>query len=196
MTEIARDSSTAKSLQPWYDYFCKRLLFSDDYYPAFNNDDVTLVDSDGRGVDHITERGVAFDGVEYDVDLIICSAGFYAIGYTCKAGGYELTGRGGVSLAERWQNGMRSPQGMMTGRFPDVFLVDGVEQAAISANLQGVSSQQARHIAALIAPFLQANVTVAEVTPEAEQRWADEMTPHAHRRLEVRGGVHCELLQQ
>lgn len=97
VTEIVRDPDTAKSLQPWYDYFCKRPLFSDDYYPAFNNDNVTLVDTDGRGVDHITERGVVFDGVEYDVDLIIYSTGFDAIAYTHKAGGYELTGRDGVA---------------------------------------------------------------------------------------------------
>lgn len=175
-TEIVRDPSTAKALQPWYDYFCKRPLFSDDYYPAFNNDNVTLVDTDGRGVDHITERGVVFDGVEYDVDLIIYSTGFDAIAYTYKAGGYELTGRGGVTLAEHWQNGMRSLHGMMTSRFPNLFLVGGVEQAAISTNLPHVASRQARHVAALVARFLQASVTAAEVTVEAEQRWADEMT--------------------
>jgi cyclohexanone monooxygenase len=175
VTEIVRDPGTAKSLQPWYDYFCKRPLFSDDYYPAFNNDNVALVDTDGRGVDHITERGVVFDGVEYEVDLIIYSTGFDAIAYTYKAGGYELTGRGGVSLAEHWQHGMRSLHGMMTSRFPNLYLIGGVEQAAISTNLPHVASRQAGHVAALIARFLRADVTVAEVTAEAEQRWANEL---------------------
>ena len=175
VTDTVRDPGTAKSLQPWYDYFCKRPLFSDDYYPAFNNDNVTLVDTDGRGVDHITERGVVVDGVEYDVDVIVYSTGFDTNAYTYKAGGYELTGRGGVTLAEHWRNGMRSLHGMMTSRFPNLYLLGGVEQAAISTNLPHVTSRQAGHVAALIAGFLQAGVTVAEVTAEAEQRWADEL---------------------
>ncbi|MCO1659911.1 flavin-containing monooxygenase [Pseudonocardia humida] len=175
VTEIVEDPTTAASLQPWYDYFCKRPLFSDDYYPAFNNDNVTLVDTDGRGVDHVTERAIVFDGVEYEVDLIIYGTGFDAMAPTYKAGGYDLIGRDGVSLAGHWRDGMRSLHGMMTSRFPNLFLTGGVEQAAISINLPHVASHQARHIAALIARFRRAGVTVAEVTPEAEQRWADEM---------------------
>lgn len=175
VTGTVRDPGKAKSLQPWYDYFCKRPLFSDDYYPAFNNDNVTLVDTDGRGVDHITERGVVVDGVEYEVDLIIYSTGFDSGAYTHEAGGYRLTGRGGVSLAEHWQHGMRSLHGMMTSCFPNFFLLGGIEQAAISINFPHVTSRQAEHVAALTARFLRAGVTVAEVTAEAEQRWADEL---------------------
>ncbi|MBU3062595.1 NAD(P)/FAD-dependent oxidoreductase [Nocardia sp. NEAU-G5] len=176
VTDIVADASTAESLKPWYDYFCKRPLFSDDYFPAFNNDNVTLVDTDGRGVDHLTEHAVVVDGVEYDVDLIIYSTGFDAIAHTYKAGGYRLTGRGGISLAEHWQHGMRSLHGMMTSRFPNLFLIGGVEQAAISTNLPHVASRQADHVAALVARFLRADVAFAEVTVEAEQRWAEEMT--------------------
>jgi cyclohexanone monooxygenase len=175
VTEIVRDPATAKSLQPWYDYFCKRPLFSDDYYPAFNNDNVTLVDTDGHGVDHITERGIVVDGVEYEVDLIIYSTGFDAGAYTYDAGGYQLTGRDGVTLAEHWRPGMRSLHGMMTSRFPNFFLLGGIEQAAISMNIPHVTSRQAEHVANLIAQFVRAGVTVAEVTAEAEQRWADEL---------------------
>jgi cyclohexanone monooxygenase len=64
---------------------------------------------------------------------------------------------------------------MMTSRFPNLYLIGGVEQAAISTNLPHVASRQAGHVAALIAGFLRADVTVAEVTAEAEQRWADEL---------------------
>ncbi|WP_329057942.1 flavin-containing monooxygenase [Amycolatopsis sp. NBC_01480] len=175
VVDTVENQDTAASLQPWYGYFCKRPLFSDEYYPAFNNDNVTLVDTDGRGVDHVTERGLVFDGVEYEVDLIIYGTGFDANAYTYQAGGYELTGRDGVSLAEHWQGGMRSLHGMMTTRFPNMFLIGGVEQAAISINLPHVTSYQARHVAELVARFLRAGVTVAEATLEAEQRWAHEM---------------------
>ncbi|MGE0217314.1 flavin-containing monooxygenase, partial [Mycolicibacterium sp.] len=175
VSEIVEDPITAKALQPWFDYFCKRPLFSDDYYPAFNRDNVTLVDTDGRGVDHITERGLVVDGTEYEVDLIVYGTGFDAGAYTYEAGGYELTGRGGVSLAEHWRSGMRSLHGMMTSRFPNLFLLGGIEQAATSINNPHVVSRQATHVATLIARYLREDVTAAEVTPEAEQRWADEL---------------------
>ncbi|MFG1605264.1 flavin-containing monooxygenase [Actinoplanes sp. NPDC049265] len=175
VSDIVDDPGTAKLLQPWFDYYCKRPLFSDDYYPAFNNENVVLVDTDGRGVDHITERGVVVDGVEYEADLIIYSTGFDANAYTDKAGGYQLTGRGGMTLAEHWQHGVRSLHGMMTTHFPNFFVLGGVEQASISINLPHVTSRQAEHVASLVARFVDTGVTVAEVTAEAEQRWADEL---------------------
>ncbi|PRY32418.1 flavin-containing monooxygenase [Umezawaea tangerina] len=170
-----RDEATARSLRPWYGYFCKRPLFSDDYLPAFNSANVTLVDTDGRGVDHVTERGIVFDGVEYEVDLIVYSTGFDAVAYTDKSGGYRLTGRGGVTLGEHWRDGMRSLHGMMTSRFPNLFIIGGVEQAAISMNFPHVASRQAEHVAALVARLLREGVAVAEPTAEAERRWADEL---------------------
>ena len=175
VAEVVKDPQTARSLQPWYGYGCKRPLYSDDYLPAFNNHNVTLVDTDGRGIDRVTERGVEFDGAEYEVDLIIYGTGFDALAHTYKAGGYELTGRGGVSLEDHWRDGMHSLHGMMTSRFPNMFLLGGVEQAAISINLPHVASRQARHVAALISRFLGDKVAVAEVTPDAERRWAAEL---------------------
>lgn len=173
---VVKDPQTAKSLQPWYGYFCKRPLYSDEYLLAFNNDNVTLVDTDGRGIDRVTERGIEFDGVEYEVDLIVYGTGFDAVAPTYKAGGYELVGRGGVSLEDHWRDGMHSLHGIMTSRFPNMFLLGGVEQAAISINLPHVASHQAKHIAALVSQFLDDTVAAAEVTPDGEQRWANEMT--------------------
>ena len=52
---IVTDPATAEALKPWYGYFCKRPCFHDDYLQAFNRDNVSLVDTRGRGVEHITE---------------------------------------------------------------------------------------------------------------------------------------------
>ncbi len=66
----------AKALQPWYNYLCKRPLYSDDFLQAFNRDNVELVDTDGRGVERITGSGVVAGGIEYTVDCIILATGF------------------------------------------------------------------------------------------------------------------------
>ena len=67
---IVKDKATAEALKPWYRQFCKRPTFNDEYLPAFNRPNVTLVDTRGRGVDRITEKGLVFDGTEYEVDCM------------------------------------------------------------------------------------------------------------------------------
>ena len=54
--EIIEDPETAEKLKPWYGKFCKRPCFHDDYLPAFNRPNVHLVDTEGRGVERITEH--------------------------------------------------------------------------------------------------------------------------------------------
>ena len=48
---IVTDRGTAKALKPWYGYFCKRPCFHDEYLQTFNRHNVTLIDTQGRGVE-------------------------------------------------------------------------------------------------------------------------------------------------
>ena len=72
------DPATAEALKPWYNLFCKRPLFSDDYFPCFNRSNVSLVDTHGTGVDRITENAIVVGGEAYEVDCIIYATGFHA----------------------------------------------------------------------------------------------------------------------
>ena len=73
---IVADRATAEALKPWYGYFCKRPCFHDDYLQTFNRDNVTLVDTHGRGVERITAAGAVVDGAEYELDCLIFATGF------------------------------------------------------------------------------------------------------------------------
>lgn len=66
---IVHDSETAESLKPYYQQFCKRPCFHDDYLETFNRNNVTLVDTDGQGIDRFSSKGVVVNG--------------YASVYTC-----------------------------------------------------------------------------------------------------------------
>ena len=74
---LVDDPETAEALKPYYRFLCKRPLSNDEYLPAFNRPNVTLVDvSDSKGVEKITERGVVAGGKEYEVDCIVYASGF------------------------------------------------------------------------------------------------------------------------
>ena len=92
MDELVEDPATAEALKPWYRQFCKRPCFHDEYLQAFNRPNVTLVDTDGRGVDAITPDGVVVGDREYTLDCLIFATGFeVGTDYTRRAG-YDVVG--------------------------------------------------------------------------------------------------------
>ena len=167
---IVKDKRTAESLKPWYRQFCKRPTFNDEYLPAFNRPNVTLVDTMGRGVDRITEKGLVFDGVEHEVDCIIFATGFeVGTAYTRRAG-FEVYGRGGKALSENWASGLKTLHGFCSVGFPNCFHM-GITQNALTANFPHMLEEQSRHIAELIKHAKSQEARCIEPTAEAEAEW-------------------------
>ena len=170
--KVVNDPDTAEHLKPYYRQFCKRPCFHDDYLPAFNRSNVTLVDTDGHGVDRITERGVVVDGREYEVDCLIFATGFeVGTGYSRRCG-YEIYGRDGKSLTEHWANGARTFHGMHSHGFPNSFMM-GHTQTGFTANYPHALNEQSQHIAHIIKHCLDGNQPVVEASEEAEAQWVD-----------------------
>jgi cyclohexanone monooxygenase len=106
-----KDPKTAEALKPWYRQFCKRPTFNDDYLPTFNRPNVTLVDTLGRGVDRVTETGLVFDNIAYEVDCIIFATGFEVGTAYTRRSGFEVYGRDGRKLTDYWSSGLRTLHG-------------------------------------------------------------------------------------
>src|SRR5262249_40445359 len=66
--EIVVDRATAEALKPWYRQLCKRPCFHDEYLQAFNQPNVQLVDTAGKGVERISENAVIAAGKRHEVD--------------------------------------------------------------------------------------------------------------------------------
>jgi cyclohexanone monooxygenase len=167
---VVKDPKTAEALKPYYNQFCKRPCFHDEYLDTFNRPNVELVDTDGKGVDRITENGVVANGIEYKLDCLIYGTGFeVGTSYTRRAG-YEVYGRDGLSLSEKWKDGASTLHGMFTRGFPNLFLVSNM-QSGFTANYPHMLEVQSTHLSHIIKTISDKQVRLIEPSQEAEDAW-------------------------
>ena len=178
---IVGDAATAEALKPWYRQFCKRPCFHDDYLQAFNRPSVALVDTDGKGVDRITGRGIVANGVEYDLDCIIYATGFeVGTGYVRRSG-CEVVGRDGLTLTDKWADGVSTLHGMHTTGFPNVFFVSHV-QGGFCVNYPHMLDELSVHQAHIVATALERGIATVETTQDAEDAWVRTIVDTAQNR--------------
>lgn len=169
---VVTDSATAQALKPWYGYFCKRPCFHDEYLQAFNRENVALVDTRGRGVQQIGEHGVVVDDVEYPLDCLIFATGFEVGTEYARRTGFEIIGRDGLTLTDKWADGVRTFHGLQVNGFPNCF-IESIAQSGFTVNFPYLIDTQSRHIAWTIAWALQHDAAVIEATADAESAWVD-----------------------
>ena len=172
--EIVKDKATAEALKPWYMHRCKRPCYDDEYLPAFNLPNVHLVDTHGKGVTEINERGVVFEGKEYPVDVLI-----YATGFEVQVTGIynDIRGVNGLELNEKYKDGMRTVLGIHSQGYPNLFIMGGY-QASFQFNLTFMLQTQGQHIADCVSRVRERNCTTIDAKYETEQWWVDEVIRH------------------
>jgi cation diffusion facilitator CzcD-associated flavoprotein CzcO len=176
--DIVNDPVIAESLKPYYRQFCKRPCFHDDYLPTFNRDNVHLIDTDGKGIDEITERGIIANGELVELDCIIFATGFEVGTDYTRRSGYDLVGRGGLKLSDKWADGMRSLHGLHTRGFPNLFIISNA-QAAFTTNFPHAMDESAQHIGYIVNQCLSGNISTIEPSEEAEAAWVQEIISQA-----------------
>ena len=169
---VVEDLATAEKLKAWYGQWCKRPCFSDDYLPTFNRPNVTLVDTEGAGVQRITEHSVIANDMEYEIDCLIFATGFEVGTVYTRRGQFEMHGRDGKTLSEHWAEGLRTYHGLLSHGFPNAFHM-GFTQSGLSPNFTYGLDGQATQIAHLITEMNERGATTIEPTPEAEAAWVD-----------------------
>ena len=167
---VVRDPGTAEALKPWYRQFCKRPCFHDDYLATFNRPNVTLVDTEGRGVERITKTGVVVAGREYPIDCLVLATGFEVGTDYARRADCEIVGRGGQTLTEKWSKGVRTFHGLTTHGFPNCFLLGGM-QSGVTPNFTELYDQQSHHIAYIIAEATKRGARRFEASEAAEAGW-------------------------
>jgi cation diffusion facilitator CzcD-associated flavoprotein CzcO len=114
------DSDLRAKLVPDYPIGCKRVLISDDYYPALARPNVELFTG---GIQRVTRDGIlTADGRKVNVDAIIFGTGFESLDFLAPL---DVVGPGGKRLADAWRHGAEAYLGLTVAGFPNLFVLYG-----------------------------------------------------------------------
>ncbi|MFI5306049.1 MAG: flavin-containing monooxygenase [Polyangiales bacterium] len=170
---VVKDAATAEALKPWYRQLCKRPCFHDEYLQAYNVPTAHLVDTNGKGVERIDATGAWASGVHYDLDCLIFASGFEVGTDVERRAGFAIVGRSGLTLSERWAEGMQSMHGMHVHGFPNLFVVGASQGANLVSNVTHNLTEAGSSIAAIVSHALALGAREVEVSKEAEQAWIE-----------------------
>ncbi|GAA1865992.1 NAD(P)/FAD-dependent oxidoreductase [Pseudonocardia ailaonensis] len=183
VASIVRDPETAEGLKPWYRALCKRPCFNDDYLETFNRPNVTLLDTDGQGIERVTPTGIVVGGKEYEVDCLVFASGFQVGAPFASRLGYDVVGRGGRKLSEKFKGGISTLYGMQTNGFPNFFII-ALNQVGTSSNFAHVLDVQSRHVSQVIHEADSRKARTVDVEVPAEEAWVQTVYDSSRANLE------------
>ncbi len=145
LAAVVPDEALRARLTPGYPIGCKRLLLSNDWYPALQRPDVELVT---EPVTAVTEHGVVdASGREHAVDVIVLGTGFRA---TDHLAGLTVRGRGGRDLHEEWASGAAAYRGTSVHGYPNLFVLYGPNTNQGGNSIIFVLETQVHHVLGLV----------------------------------------------
>jgi cation diffusion facilitator CzcD-associated flavoprotein CzcO len=165
-----RDPALRRKLTPDYALGCKRVLLSDDYYPAIQRDNVEVITDPIREI-----RAHAFatnSGLEYPVDAIILATGFQVGDFAGPP--FPIYGPGGISLAEQWRLGPEAYVGTSISGFSNLFFIVGPNSLLGHSSMVDVIEAQTGYIARALETMSShglATVMVKSSVHDAFNRW-------------------------
>jgi cation diffusion facilitator CzcD-associated flavoprotein CzcO len=166
LAEEIPDPSLRAVLTPDYPVGCKRILISDDYYPALRRDNVEVVT---EGIERVTSDAIVTkDGKRRPVDTIIFATGFETTSFLAPL---ELEGRGGRKLREAWRTGAEAYLGVTVTGFPNLFLLYGPNTNLGHNSILFMIECQVNYILRCLAELNRRELAWLDVRPEVQERY-------------------------
>lgn len=165
------DPHTRRQLTPDYSFGCKRPTFSNDYYPTFNKDHVTL---ETAPIAKITPTGVVTaEGTETPVDVLVLATGFNLWDTNFPA--FEIIGREGRDLGKSWrQHGYHAFEGVTVPSFPNFISLNSPYSYSGLSYFMTIEVQM-RHIERLFGELRERSAETFEVSESADRAFLDQM---------------------
>ena len=178
------DPELRKVVTPNFEIGCKRILISNDYYPALDSEHVDLVTD---GITRITPTGiVTAGGAEREVDAIVVATGFYT---TEQPIAQHIKGRDGRTLANAWaENGMSAYKGTTISGFPNLFQIAGPNTGLGHSSMVFMIETQIGYILSALQQMGEREIATVEPRPAAQQAWNDDLQHRMRRTVWSTGG--------
>jgi cation diffusion facilitator CzcD-associated flavoprotein CzcO len=177
------DADLRERLTPQFALGCKRILLSNDWYPALTRPDVSLVTS---GIEQVDAAGITTaDGTHHDLDTIILATGFAATDHPIAA---VLHGTGGRSLRDAWQAGMAAHLGLSVPGFPNLFLLMGPNTGLGHSSIIYMLESQIAYIVDALVRMERSGIGVLDVRRSVAERFSAEMQRRLTRSVWSSGG--------
>jgi cation diffusion facilitator CzcD-associated flavoprotein CzcO len=177
------DPDLRAKLTPDYEIGCKRVLIANNYFPAFNEDHVTLETSALASVDG--GKAIAVSGNEYEVDVLVFATGFEAPEPPVA---HVVYGKNGKKLVDQWDRGMQAYDSTAVPGFPNMFMVLGPNTGLGHHTMVFMIEAQVDYILGALEHAKANNFEVIETTPEAEAKYLDGIEARAAGTVWVDGG--------
>ncbi|AOY87779.1 4-hydroxyacetophenone monooxygenase [Marinobacter salinus] len=164
------DPGKLKHIIPDYQIGCKRILISNDWYPAINQPHVNLVTAP---IDRINEDGVVTrDGRHYPVDAIIFGTGFRASEFLSPM---TVRGRSGVSLNQAWKDGASAFKGITVSGFPNLFILYGPNTNLAHNSIVYMLESQFRYVLSALNALKENPGSAMDVRKDRQERFSSEV---------------------
>ncbi len=165
-----KDPELQKKLTPDFTLGCKRVLLSNDYYPALAKEQVDVIT---EGIDHIFPKGIVTkDGVEHEVDVVVYATGFKATEYLSNV---KMIGKNGQTLSQTWERDPDAYLGTTVAGFPNLFLMGGPNTGIGHTSMVYILESQMAYIVDALKQLESEAKQFVEIKPEAQQAFNKEV---------------------
>jgi cation diffusion facilitator CzcD-associated flavoprotein CzcO len=157
-------------LTPTYEFGCKRILRSDDYFPALMRENVELVT---EAIDSVVATGVrTADGRVHEADVIVFGTGFRSQTFQ---GAATITGKASADLGERWSDGAEAYLGITVDGFPNLFMLYGPNTNLNHNSIITMLETQQHYVIAVLGALLPEPGTALDVRADVLALFNDKV---------------------
>ena len=165
-----KDPVLAAKLTPDYTIGCKRILLSNDYYPALQRSNVDLVT---EGIAEMDENGIILkDGSRVDADIIVAATGFKAAEDILP---FPVLGKNGISLNDEWKNGPEAYLGTTVKGFPNMFMIVGPNTGLGHSSMVYMIESQVNYAMKAVEYLQEEKLNMLEVKPDIQEEFNKEV---------------------
>ena len=173
--DIVVDPAVAETLAPKdHPIGTKRPCLDTNYYATYNRPNVELIDLRVTPLVEVTERGVRTSEREFEFDSIVFATGFDAMTGSLLA--FDIKGRDGTLLKDKWAAGPRTYLGLATAGFPNLWMITGPGSPSVLSNMMISIEQHVDWIAEAMAYLRDHDQEAMDPTVMSENEWTEHVT--------------------